>query len=610
MKGTKNVRFVFLLMIMALATAAPSFSQTPSPAPGIGKTLGKVNIESVARQDTVQAGAEAQFAVMMNIKDGWHLNAHHPTLDYLIGVNLSMDTGNKAIISGIQYPKPVQKQFSFAKDVLKVYEGKAIILVKMKTSDKLQPGTYKLAGKLRIQACSDEACLAPSTAKISLPLTIGNHTVSSGHHALFQKLDSRTTTTITGGGNSIASMFNQRGYFLAFLSIFLIGLALNLTPCVYPMMSVTISLFGGQEMDETASTVSAFSKALVYMLGIVFMYSVLGVAAAFTGGLFGSWMQSPWVLAGIGALILLLSLSMFGLYELQPPAWMMQKLGKTQQVSGYVGHFLSGLLVGVFAAPCIGPPIIALLAFVGAQGSPTFGFAAFFVMALGLGLPYLILGTFSGLLSKMPTSGVWMLWVEKLFGIILVGVGLFYLLLAFIPDYSMYAVLATVVIGGVYLGFIESSGNKKAIFRWVKYAIGAGALVAGFFLFQNLQEEGVQWRPYNAAVIKQTNKPAMLDFYADWCIPCVEMDRKTFTNDKVVGKTASLIRMKVDLTHFDSKQSEKLREKYNIAGVPTIVFLDSTGNEVKDARVVGYLNAHKFLKQIDKLKRTNRLATQ
>ncbi len=102
----------------------------------------------------------------------------------------------------------------------------------------------------------------------------------------------------------------------------------------------------------------------------------------------------------------------------------------------------------------------------------------------------------------------------------------------------------------------------------------------------------------------------MLDFYADWCIPCVEMDRKTFTNDKVVGKTASLIRMKVDLTHFDSKQSERLREKYNIAGVPTIVFLDSTGNEVKDARVVGYLNANKFLKRIDKLKRTNRLVTQ
>src|SRR5699024_10672922 len=315
-----------------------------------------------------------------------------------------------------------------------------------------------------------------------------------------------------------------------FFSIFLIGLALNLTPCVYPMMSVTVSLFGGNESKSSVSTASTFSKALVYVLGIVFMFSALGVMAAFTGELFGSWLQSPWVLAGIGILIFLLSLSMFGLYELQPPAWMMQKLGKTQQTSGYIGHFLSGLLVGVFAAPCIGPPIIALLDFVGAQGSPVFGFFAFFVMALGLGLAYLILGTFSGLLTKMPKSGVWMIWVKQVFGVVLIGVALFYLALAFAPAYSMYVVLATVIVGGIYLGFIERSGNEKGGFRWLKYATGAGALILGFMLFQNLQKEEVQWQKYDASLLEQTNKPVMLDFYADWCIPCIELDRKTFTD--------------------------------------------------------------------------------
>jgi thiol:disulfide interchange protein DsbD len=603
MKRIKRIPFA-LFLILALTAASFSIAQAQqSSASGLGKTLDKVNIKTIARQDTMKAGTEVEYAIIMDINDGWHLNAHHPTLDYLIGVDLSLDAGNRAIISDIRYPESVQKQFSFADDVLKVYEGKAIILVKMKTTGKLQSGKYEVAGNLTVQACSDKSCLAPSTVKINLPLAIGEHTVSSGHDTLFQKLDNRETSAFTSAdnGNDIASMFNRRGYFLAFLGIFLIGLALNLTPCVYPMMSVTVSLFGGKEKDEAASTGSAFSMALIYMLGIVFMYSVLGVAAAFTGGLFGSWMQSPWVLAGIGVLILLLSLSMFGLYELQPPSWMMQKLGKTQQISGYVGHFLSGLLVGVFAAPCIGPPIIALLAFVGAQGSPVFGFFAFFVMALGLGLPYLILGTFSGLLSKMPTSGVWMIWVEKLFGVILVGVGLFYLLLAFLPNYSMYAVLATVIIGGIYLGFIESSGNKKIPFRWIKYTVGAGALVAGFILFQNLQKEGVQWQKYNSKVIKQTGKPAMLDFYADWCIPCVEMDRKTFTNSRVINQTTPFVRMKVDLTHFDSPRAEKLRKKYDIAGVPTVVFLDSSGKEVDNARVVGYLNANKFLKRVKRI---------
>ena len=586
----------FIAIMVALAHVATGQPSTGS----MGSTLDKVEVKSIAKQDTIQAGNEAQFAVIMDIKKGWHLNAHNPTLDYLIGVDLSIDPSNDAIVSDIQYPRPLQMKFSFAQEVLDVYEGKAIILVKMKSSGNLSNDSYNITGQLTLQACSDSVCLPPSNVDLSFPITIGDQTVASENAQLFQQIESRETATV--GSNQIASMFNEKGYFWAFFSIFLIGLALNLTPCVYPMMSVTVSLFSGSENQDTTSTASTFSKALAYVSGIVFMYSALGVMAAYTGELFGSWLQSPWVLAGIGVLIFLLSLSMFGLYELQPPAWMMQKVGKTQQVGGYIGHFLSGLLVGVFAAPCIGPPIIALLAFVGAQGSPLFGFFAFFIMALGLGLPYLVLGTFSGLLNKMPKSGIWMVWVKKVFGVVLVGVALFYLALAFAPSYSMYAVLATVLVGGLYLGFIEHSGNGKSGFRWFKYAAGISALIAGFMLFQNLQKSGVKWQKYDPEQIAESNKPVMLDFYADWCIPCIELDRKTFTDDRVIEETQSFLRIKVDLTHFDSKRAEKLRQKYNIAGVPTIMFLDAKGNEVKDARVVGFLNADHFLKKVHKVK--------
>lgn len=599
---TKYPVGLILLLLVTVVTARFSVAQPSSG--GMSSTLDKVDIESIARLDTVKAGGEVQFAVMMDIQNGWHLNAHDPTLDYLIGVNLNVDASEHAMVSDIQYPKPKQMQFSFAQDVLDVYEGTPAILVKMKTSRDIESGAYNISGILTVQACSDKVCLPPADVKLNFPLTIGDETSPSAQHAdVFSELETREAATVTStGDNQIASMFNQQGYFWAFISIFLIGLALNLTPCVYPMMSVTVSLFGSNETKNNASTGSTFSKALVYVLGIVFMYSALGVMAAYTGELFGSWLQSPWVLAGIGGLIFLLSLSMFGLYELQPPTWMMQKLGKTQQASGFIGHFLSGLLVGVFAAPCIGPPIIALLAFVGSQGSPTFGFFAFFVMALGLGLPYLILGTFSGLLGKMPKSGVWMVWVKKVFGVVLVGVALFYLALAFAPGYSMYAVLATVIVGGIYLGFIEGSGKNKVGFRWLKYTAGVGALIAGFMLFQNLQKEEVQWQTYDANIIKQTDKPVMLDFYADWCIPCIELDRKTFTDDRIIEETESFVRMKIDLTHFDSKRAEKLRKQYDIAGVPTIVFLDPEGNEVEKARVVGFLNADNFLKRVHEVK--------
>jgi len=130
---------------------------------------------------------------------------------------------------------------------------------------------------------------------------------------------------------------------------------------------------------------------------------------------------------------------------------------------------------------------------------------------------------------------------------------------------------------------------------------GVGALVAGFMLFQNLQKEGVQWQKYDASVIEQADKPVMLDFYADWCIPCIELDRKTFTDGRVIEETESFIRMKVDLTHFDSKRAEKLRQQYDVAGVPTIIFLDSEGNEVENVRVVGFLNAEDFLKRVEQV---------
>lgn len=592
MINLKLNRFAFLFIFL-LTSANFALAQS-----GMESTLDKVKIRSVAKYDTLMGGSDAQFVIILGIQEGWHLNAHNPTLDYLIGVDLNIDANDHAVVSDIQYPQPLQMQFSFAQDVLDVYEGNTAILLNMKTSEDLKPGNYSITGSLTVQACSDKVCLPPANVELGFPIQIGNQTSANSEHAdLFTELENRETATVTStGGNQIASMFNNQGYVWALLSIFLIGLALNLTPCVYPMMSVTISLFGG---NEDKSTTSAFSKALTYVLGIIFMYSTLGVMAAYTGELFGGWLQSPWVLAGIGVLILLLSLSMFGLYELQPPAWMMQKLGKTQRASGYIGHFLSGLLVGVFAAPCIGPPIIALLAFVGAQGSPLFGFLTFFVMALGLGLPYLILGTFSGLLSKMPKSGVWMIWVKKVFGVVLVGVALFYLSLAFTPGYSMYAVLATVVIGGIYLGFFEQSGSEKNSFRWLKYTVGVGTLAAAFMLFQNLQKESVQWQKYDAKVIEQMKKPVMLDFYADWCIPCIELDRKTFTDGRVIEETESFVRMKVDLTHFDSKRAEKLRQQYDIAGVPTIMFLNSDGKEIKSARVVGFMGADNFLKRVE-----------
>jgi thiol:disulfide interchange protein DsbD len=296
-----------------------------------------------------------------------------------------------------------------------------------------------------------------------------------------------------------------------------------------------------------------------------------------------------------------MALSMFGLYELQPPQWLMQKLGSAGGSVGPAGHFLSGVMVGIFAAPCIGPPVIALLTFVGAQGDPLFGFFTFFVMALGLGLPYLILGTFSSLLSKLPRSGQWMVWVKKVFGVVLVGAALFFLALAWLPKYVLYTLPPTLILGGIYLGFIESSGRNRKIFSRVKRVVGVAGMIGGLLIIVNLTKSTVQWESYHpdkleAAVSKGT--PVVLDFTADWCVPCLELDRITFTNPDVIAALQLYRTIKVDLTDYGSPEAEALRKQFDVAGVPTIIFLDDEGNEIEEARITEFVDAEEFLKRM------------
>jgi thioredoxin:protein disulfide reductase len=381
---------------------------------------------------------------------------------------------------------------------------------------------------------------------------------------------------------------------LTLVGIFLMGLGLNLTPCVYPMISVTVSVFGGTRHHHF----EAFLHALVYVLGICFTYSLLGAVAALTGGLFGALLQNRWVLLTVSFMLLALALSMFGVFTFQAPAFVLNKV-KAVHARGLLKYFVSGLFVGIFAAPCIGPPILALLTFVGTRGDPWFAFWTFFVLSLGLGMPYLILGTFSSLLHRLPKSGVWLVWVERLFGFLLLVLAAFYMILALNAVWLKWLLPAALVAGGVYLGFLERDGDQYPFFRRIKRIAGVLAVIAGLALPLTGSNQVILWETYAPAKLdraKDSQQPVILDFYADWCVSCHELDQFTYSDARVIKAMEGFTRLKVDLTDPDTADAGKAMKRFSILGVPTIVFFDQDGKEIEEARVAGFIPPEEMLK--------------
>jgi thiol:disulfide interchange protein/DsbC/DsbD-like thiol-disulfide interchange protein len=250
--------------------------------------------------------------------------------------------------------------------------------------------------------------------------------------------------------------------------VFLAGLALNLTPCVYPLIPITVGFFAQQAKERSGGT---FGLAVTYVLGISVTYSVLGVVAAMTGQLFGSMLQSPIVVGIISVVLIGLAASMFGLWELRVPAWAMRGAGGR---SGAIGALIMGFMVGFVAAPCIGPFVLGLLTYVGQRGSALLGFVLFFALSMGLGFPYLLLGTFTGAVNRLPASGAWMLGIRKVFGVILVALAVYFLRPLVAHDLAGWLMASVLAIGGAYLLVVERTGHQQpAIDRIMRVVCGA-----------------------------------------------------------------------------------------------------------------------------------------
>ncbi len=394
-----------------------------------------------------------------------------------------------------------------------------------------------------------------------------------------------------GGAQGMFAQALARGPFFSIAAAFAGGLLVSLTPCVYPMIAITVSVFGAREAKSRAEAAALSS---VFVLGIAVMFTALGVGAAMSGAIFGSALSNVWVVSFVSLVFLALSASMFGAFELALPSGLTNRLSSVGGI-GFAGAFALGLVSAIVAAPCTGPVLGGILLWIATSHQIVLGTAVMFTFALGLGVPFFLVGTFA---VSLPKSGAWMLGVKWVFGTVLAVVALYFLRTAFpalqnvVKGGRALPVIASVMLlGGMVLAWLhvrsERKGSKtRHLSKPYKLASILPAVAGGFALIAWSQQPAAElnWVSSEAQGREQATtekRPAIVDFGAAWCGACNELRTQTFADAAVRAEAARFVAIAVDATNDDDPQTSKVKDKYGVVGLPTVVLLDSHGKERK-----------------------------
>lgn len=506
---------------------------------------------------------------------------------------------------------------------LESYRG----LLTLKYPVKGQLPARNLSLQAEYQGCADMGVCYPPIRK-TLQLTGSTGTPTT----LLTTTGSSVNTPPTSSGaapiseqDALTTKLASGNMLLTLLTFFGLGLLLAMTPCVFPMIPILSGIIISSSGEKT-TTSKAFMLSLAYVLAMALTYTVVGVLAGLFGANLQVWFQNPWVLSIFAGVFVLLSLSMFGFYELQMPQGIQTKLTAISNrqeggklASAAIMGFLSALIVG----PCVTAPLIAALTYIGQTGDAVLGGFALFFLSMGMGVPLLLIGASAGKL--LPKAGVWMDTVKAVFGVLMLGVAIWLLERVLPTSISMALWALLLIISGIYMGVLQHlpetiSGWRKLWKGFGYIAVLYGSLiligVAGGSnnLFQPLKGlsslanyeataattqalfqpiKGIDGLEQALASARSQNKPLMLDFYADWCVSCKEMEHLTFADPKVRQTLSQAILVQADVTANDS-EDRALLKRFGIFGPPAILFFDHQGQERKPYRVVGFMSAEKF----------------
>ena len=580
----------FLKFIAAITLIGSIFYALPAQSQDEGVL--KVNL--LFSHNGCSAGGSGEFAAIFYVPPERHITSLENGLFFL-----EFETPEGMKFAEPVFPSPVNFEGE------QVFKGKTIVTCKFTVSDETAPGKYEINVIYGYQVCSETGnrmCFMPQEISKAVTLNVLPAGLSPIplHTDIFSApaISEDTKESASQPDESLEGRFSsalERGSILAFVLVFIAGILTSFTPCVYPVIPITIGYIGGRAEGKR---LRGFVLSLFLVLGLAVMMSAAGIIAAATGQMFGSLTQHSIVIIIVALIFAAMGASMLGAFDISLPSAWQSKMRTTKK--GFLGAFLVGMFTGLVAAPCVGPVLVALLAWIAQSGNLLMGFLLMFTYALGLGLLFVVIGTFAGALTALPGSGAWMDTVKYVFGIILIG-GAVFILKSLIPQgfyllfWGIFLIITGVFSGGLSLGKTEETKSVK----WGR-GIGLILITAGILTFipgfktvfgleshqpglaVSERKAVINWMVNNPnqgfeTALKE-GKPVLMDFYADWCAACKELEEKSFSDNKLIDEARGWVFIKMDMTRGNDELNA-VQTAHKVHGLPTVILFDSKGEE-------------------------------
>ncbi len=598
----KHLRPTLLLCFLPwLAVAAPSFDDILKPEEAFRYTVEATTTEIIVR---------------------WTIEPEHYMYKKRMGYR-SLTEGVELGEAQLPTGKTYEDEFF---GPMEIYRNSAVITIPILSR---APGIEDVELEIRSQGCADIGLCYPPQKWIAL--AIFGQSVGGIEPAPAASSRIRSDSLGSGGASDAPPMISEQdrlsrlilsGNFTLVLATFLgLGLLLAFTPCVLPMVPILSGIIAGQGKEIT--TGRAFALSLTYVLGMALTYTIAGAAVAAAGGQIQAALQKPWIIISVAGLFTVMAMSMFGAFELQMPAAIQNRLtgvGNRQRAGTFFGTAIMGALSALVVSTCVAPPLVATLTVIAQAGDIARGAAALFAMSIGMGIPLLVIGTSAGRL--LPKAGAWMNQVKGVFGFMMLGLAI-WMLERILPASVTVALWGLLVfVAATFLGAFTTLTPEATTGRKLAKSFGLiGALYGAVLLFGALGGAKDPLRPLQfsslsggveqhlelqfqrvktiadleRAVAEATavGRPVMLDFYADWCVSCKEMERYTFADQRVHDALNGVLLLQADVTANDAAD-QALLERFGIFGPPTIVFFNGNGEERPQFSVIGFMPAADF----------------